>query len=133
MHHNTFSYTFVALVAFVAAGLGAATPVEKPSVVKPFKVNLSSEVPRMLKLVKESKLPDKPEYPGVGSSFGIDLDVLKDLKKQWLEDFNWEKEQDAINKYTRPQSNISTHHLQKRKETDFPNADSSISLQRLRT
>jgi len=94
MHHNTFSYAFV---VFVAAGLGIATPVEKPSVVKPFKVNLSSEVPRMLKLIKDSKLPDKPEYPGVGSSFGIDLDVLKDLKKQWLDDFDWKKEQDEIN------------------------------------
>ncbi|KAK3368428.1 Alpha/Beta hydrolase protein [Podospora didyma] len=96
MHHNTFSYAFVALVA---ASLGTATPVEKPSVVKPFKINLSSEVPRMLKLIKENKLPDKPEYPGVGSSFGIDLDVLKDLKKQWLDDFDWKKEQDAINKF----------------------------------
>jgi hypothetical protein len=96
MHHNTFFYAFV---AFVAASLGIATPVEKPpSVVKPFKVNLSSEVPRMLKLIQDNKLPDKPEYPGVGSSFGIDLDVLKELKKLWLDDFDWKKEQDAINR-----------------------------------
>jgi len=95
MHHNTFSHAFL---AFVAASLASATPVEKPSVVKPFKVNLVGEVPRMLKLIKDNKLPDRPVYPGLGSSFGIDLDVLKDLKKQWQEDFDWKKEQDAINK-----------------------------------
>lgn len=98
MHHNTFPHAFLAFLAFVAAGLAIATPVQKPSLVKRFKVNLSGEVPRMLKLIKGTKLPDKPAYSGVGSSFGIDPDVLKDLKKQWLDDFDWKKEQDAINK-----------------------------------
>ena len=94
MHHNIFSF---ALMAFVSARLGNATPVENPSV-NPFKIDLSSEVPRMLKLVKESRLPDKPEYPGLGSSFGIDLDVLKDLKRKWVDDFDWNKEQEKLNK-----------------------------------
>ena len=97
MHHNTFPYA-LALATLVAAGLGIATPVEKPFIVKPFKVNLSNGVPRMLNLIRDSKLPDKSEYPSVGSSFGIDLDVLKGLKKQWLDDFDWQKEQDAISK-----------------------------------
>ncbi|KAK0619597.1 Alpha/Beta hydrolase protein [Immersiella caudata] len=96
MHHNTFSYAFLTLLA---AGLGIATPVGKPSLVTTFKVNLSDETPRMLKLIKESKLPDEPEYPGIGSTFGIDLDVLKGLKQQWLHDFDWNKQQDEINKY----------------------------------
>jgi len=87
-------------MAFVSARLGNATPVENPSV-NPFKIDLSSEVPRMLKLVKESRLPDKPEYPGLGSSFGIDLDVLKDLKRKWVDDFDWNKEQEKLNKYLR--------------------------------
>ncbi|KAJ4323529.1 hypothetical protein N0V84_004269 [Fusarium piperis] len=52
----------------------------------------------MIELVRNSRLPDKPEYPGVGSSMGIDLDVLKSLKKQWLSDFNWKTEQDNLNK-----------------------------------
>jgi len=110
MHHHTFSYAFA---AFMAVGLGIASPVE-PSVVKPFKVDLSSEVPRMLKLIKENKLPDKPEYPGLGSSFGIDLDVLKDLKNQWLDDFDWRKEQDTINKFkhfTTTIENLAIHFI----------------------
>jgi hypothetical protein len=100
MHHISLSYAFLALVA--AAGRGIATPVlEKPPVssasVRPFKVDLSDRVPRMLKLIRENKLPDEPEYPGLGSSLGIDLDVLKGLKRQWLDGFDWKKEQDAIN------------------------------------
>ncbi|KAK0648103.1 Alpha/Beta hydrolase protein [Cercophora newfieldiana] len=67
--------------------------------VKPFKVDLSKEVPRMLKLVRDTRLPDKPEYPGLGSSLGIDLDVLKGLKDKWLRGFDWKKEEDAINKF----------------------------------
>lgn len=65
---------------------------------RPFHINLSYNVPRMIELVRNYRLPDKPEYPGVGSSMGIDLDVLKSLRKQWLSNFDWKKEQDILNK-----------------------------------
>lgn len=52
----------------------------------------------MVRLAKDTRLPDKPEYPGLGSSLGIDLDVLKSLREQWITDFDWKKEQDSINK-----------------------------------
>jgi len=102
MHcHNTFSYDFAALVA---VGLSLATPVEKSSVVEPFKINLSYETPGMLKLIRDTNLPDKPEYPGLGSSFGIDLDDLQYLKQQWLHDFGWNKQQDEST--STPPSNL---------------------------
>ena len=65
---------------------------------RPYHVDLSSGVPRMLSLVNNTQLPEMPEYPGVGASLGIDLDVLKSLKAEWLGNFSWAKEQAAINK-----------------------------------
>lgn len=53
----------------------------------------------MLDLIRSTQLPAKPQYPGIGSSFGIDLDALKALKQEWLHDFDWEREQASINKY----------------------------------
>ncbi|KAF2092405.1 alpha/beta-hydrolase [Rhizodiscina lignyota] len=66
---------------------------------RPFKVELSSGLPRMFDLVKNTELPAHEEYPGVGSSFGIGLDVLKSLKKEWLTNFDWQKAQASMNRY----------------------------------
>jgi hypothetical protein len=90
--------SFVAF-SFLSSGVANATPTKNHYDIRPFKVDLSKGVPRMLRLIKDGRLPDKPEYPGIGSSLGIDLDVLKDLRKEWLNDFNWQKEQDSMNKY----------------------------------
>lgn len=86
------------LSALVSVSLG--TPIEHASHfdLKPFSVNLSKGVPRMLELIKDTKLPDKEEYPGVGSSAGIGLDVVKSLQKQWTVDFDWHKEEAKLNK-----------------------------------
>jgi hypothetical protein len=92
--HRPFSSFFVGLLAL---GIAGASPVEKRHVVQPYTVDLSGNVARMLQLIRDTKLPDKPEYPGVGSSFGIDLDVLKGLQTQWLNNFDWQKEQNSIN------------------------------------
>jgi hypothetical protein len=66
--------------------------------VRPFKVDLSAGVPRMLDLVKNTRLPEKPEYPGVASSFGIDLGVLRSLQNEWVHQYDWDKDQSYINK-----------------------------------
>lgn len=75
-----------------------ATPTSTSFNLRPYTIDLSKGVPRMLDLVRDTRLPEKPQYPGVGSSMGIDLDVLKSLRKQWLEKFNWEKEQRSMNR-----------------------------------
>lgn len=68
--------------------------------VKPFKVDLASGVPRMLDLVRNSRLPAKPLYPDDETTqLGIGLGVLGDLRKQWLTSFDWKKEQATINKW----------------------------------
>jgi hypothetical protein len=69
------------------------------SKVLPFRVDLESEVPRMLDLVKNTRLPEKPEYPGLGSSFGMDLSDLKRFQDEWLHGYSWAKDQAYINRY----------------------------------
>lgn len=65
---------------------------------KKFTVNLSAGVPRMMDLVRETRLPSNSEFSGLGNSSGIALDVLENLRTQWLEDFNWGHEEAALNK-----------------------------------
>jgi hypothetical protein len=67
--------------------------------VRPFKVDLAKEVPRMKRLIQTNHLPDNSEYPHLGSTAGIDLNILRTLKEEWTTDFNWEKEEDSINQY----------------------------------
>lgn len=64
---------------------------------RPFHVNLSENVPHMLDLIRQTHLPGAPEYPDIGASAGIGLDVLKSLQEQWLNGFNWDKEQASMN------------------------------------
>ncbi|KAF2165635.1 hypothetical protein M409DRAFT_23926 [Zasmidium cellare ATCC 36951] len=67
--------------------------------VRPFHIALESHVPRMLNLAKETRLPESPIYPGLGSTAGIDTKVLNDLRSQWLSDFNWTREQKELNQF----------------------------------
>lgn len=66
--------------------------------VKPFTVNLSSQATRMINLVKAARLPDKPEFPGLGSTFGADLDKMKQLQTAWTTTFSWSTQEAAMNK-----------------------------------
>lgn len=63
-----------------------------------FTVDLSAGVPRMMDLVRETRLPSSSEFSGLGNSSGIALDVLESLRTQWLENFNWDHEEAALNK-----------------------------------
>lgn len=65
---------------------------------KKFTVNLSAGVPRMMDLVRETRLPSASEFSGLGNSSGIALNVLESLRTQWLEGFNWNREEAALNK-----------------------------------
>ncbi|KAL7940980.1 Alpha/Beta hydrolase protein [Trichoderma barbatum] len=87
---------------FVAAAGAAALPNSHSKDayhLKPFTLNLDSQVPRMLELIKNTQLPAAPEYPGLSSDAGIPLSTLKSLRTEWLSEFSWQKEQAAINKY----------------------------------
>nr|POE88364.1 putative epoxide hydrolase [Quercus suber] len=70
--------------------------------VHPFHVDLAKGVPRMLELVRNTRLPGKPEYPGIGASAGIDLALLSQLQNEWLNDFDWQREEAEINRLALP-------------------------------
>jgi hypothetical protein len=70
--------------------------------VKPFRIDLGSEIPRLKSLVKNTRLPAKDLYPGdVGSDKisykGLSLDSLRELKTDWVENFDWETQQAELN------------------------------------
>ncbi|RDW61068.1 hypothetical protein BP6252_12451 [Coleophoma cylindrospora] len=90
---------------------------------RPFSIDLSNRVPTMLSKINETQLPDLPEYPGVGSSFGINLDTLKSFQQEWLTSFNWEKEQSSINQFNHFEAtieNLTIHFIHEKSKC--PNA-----------
>ncbi|KAJ7629345.1 Alpha/Beta hydrolase protein [Mycena rosella] len=42
-------------------------------------------------------LSNETLYPTAGIDFGIELDFLRDLQEEWLEDFDWAKQEAALN------------------------------------
>lgn len=68
-----------------------------PYDVRPFTINLSNGVPRMLERIRDTELPDTvPQYPG--NEAGISLETLKAFRDQWLVDFDWLKEEESLNR-----------------------------------
>ncbi|KAL4978213.1 alpha/beta-hydrolase [Aspergillus desertorum] len=64
-----------------------------------FQVDLSTGVPRMLDQIRSTKLPAQPVYINTVISEGISLSQLKSLRTEWLTKFDWEREQDDMNKF----------------------------------
>ncbi|KAK3944086.1 hypothetical protein QBC46DRAFT_337822 [Diplogelasinospora grovesii] len=65
---------------------------------RPLTIDLSEKVPRMLDLVGNTRLPDKPLYSDPAA--GIGLGMLKSLQSQWTGgDFDWQKEQASLNQF----------------------------------
>ncbi|KAH8892959.1 alpha/beta-hydrolase [Thozetella sp. PMI_491] len=85
------------------SGLASAVPVATGSGqasydVKPFTINISSGVPHMLDLINRTELPDvDTQYPG--QQAGMDLATLKSLRDEWVESFNWQKEEASMNEF----------------------------------
>ncbi|KAI9151324.1 epoxide hydrolase 1 [Paramyrothecium foliicola] len=85
------------VIAQSPLAVNSSTPL--PAGVQPFRVDLSAGVPDMLAKVRNTALPEEPQYPGVGSTKGIDLAVLNSLRDQWLNDFDWNREQEYLNSF----------------------------------
>ncbi|KAG8678302.1 hypothetical protein FRC08_017899 [Ceratobasidium sp. 394] len=64
--------------------------------VKPFKIDLSSRVPRMKDMIERTVLPERSVLGSAGA--GIALTWLKNRQTEWLESFDWQKEEDHLNK-----------------------------------
>ncbi|KAJ7761030.1 Alpha/Beta hydrolase protein [Mycena metata] len=92
---------------FMASVLQGAQATDTFSV-KPFKINLSGEVPRLNSLVNNSRLPAGALYPGVGQEKGIEFDFLHELKTEWLTTFDWETQQTQLNQQVRLQQFTAT-------------------------
>ncbi|KAG9080422.1 hypothetical protein FS749_008010 [Ceratobasidium sp. UAMH 11750] len=65
--------------------------------VKPFKIDLSSRVPRMKDMIERTVLPERSVLGSAGA--GIALTWLKNRQTEWLESFDWQKEEDHLNKF----------------------------------
>jgi hypothetical protein len=91
---SSLTLTFLFATAFVTS-VHCANPVDSFNLT-PFSINLSSGIPRLMALVNNTRLPAEPLYP-VGQEKGIELDVLKDLRSNWLHTFDWETQQAELN------------------------------------
>jgi hypothetical protein len=87
------------LLAFVTTALGYDQYylAEGTAGVKPFKIDLAAGLPHLETLVKNTKLASEPLYPGAGLEFGMELNLLRDLKTQWMEGFDWAAQEAELN------------------------------------
>ena len=100
-------WTTLRIMAFASALIlytclvcaGAVITTKERYNLRPFHINLTERVPRMLHSIRETRLPERPEYPSLDDTAGISLDVLKSLRQQWLDDFDWDREQASMNWY----------------------------------
>jgi hypothetical protein len=77
-----------------------ATTVVAQYNVDPFRVNISSDQVLHLKsLVQLTHLPSGNEFAGSDDTLGITRDDLQSLKDEWINEFDWEKQQSQLNKY----------------------------------
>jgi hypothetical protein len=97
---NMIKLWFQLIVAGCLYDLTHAAPLANETFdLRPFRIDLSARVPRMLDQVRDTRLPKRFPYSGVDSSFGIDLEVLKALQTEWVTDFSWETEQHSMNQF----------------------------------
>ncbi|KAG8701858.1 hypothetical protein FRC09_005089 [Ceratobasidium sp. 395] len=83
--------------------------------VRPFKISLSSKLPHLKDQVQRTKLPS---YSVLGNSgAGIRLSWLKARQSDWLNKYDWAKEQASLNKFNHSTvdiGNITLHFIHQR-------------------
>ena len=68
--------------------------------VRPFRVDITrSEHDRLLRKLKDTRIPTKEIVPGAGSDYGVSLDWINDIFSYWTEHFDWYKQQESINQW----------------------------------
>ncbi|KAJ7451854.1 Alpha/Beta hydrolase protein [Mycena galericulata] len=100
----------VSSILVAPAFFTAALALNSSFSVKPFRVDLSSEIPRLNALVKNTRLPTTALYPDAGSDKGIELDFLSELQTEWLGSptFDWETQQAELNQFDHYTATIET-------------------------
>ncbi|KAJ7301974.1 Alpha/Beta hydrolase protein [Mycena albidolilacea] len=77
-----------------------ASDAQKNFDLKPFKIDLTGEIPRLRSLVNNTRLPDKALDPDAGQEKGIELDILRELQSDWLKNFDWKVQQTELNNFS---------------------------------
>ncbi|CAL1703443.1 unnamed protein product [Somion occarium] len=89
-----------------------------PSSPIPFKVSIPDEdVVRMMRLIKETKLPDQPFLSDASWDYGLDLKWLKEMRDVWVNDFDWkevEKDMNAFEHFHVPIEGVNLHFIYQR-------------------
>lgn len=67
---------------------------QKPA---PFKIDIpETTINQILDRIRQFEWPDAPE--GGGWAYGTDLATMKDIVEHWLHSYNWDREQEIINR-----------------------------------
>jgi hypothetical protein len=65
----------------------------------PFRVHVSDEeLARLRRKIEDYELPEEDIIPDAKWEYGVSLDWVRDLKKYWLEEYDWRKTEEEINK-----------------------------------
>lgn len=66
--------------------------------IKPFKIQISSDtLDDLRQRLQRTRWPDA--IPGSGWEYGADLDYMKELVDYWLTEFDWRKQEAALNQF----------------------------------
>jgi hypothetical protein len=93
------SLKLAACLIAIAATASAEEAANHKFNVKPFKIDLSGEIPRLKSLVKNTRLPSAALYPDAGQEKGVELDFLRELQTEWLTNYDWEAQQAKLNQF----------------------------------
>ncbi|KAJ7872036.1 Alpha/Beta hydrolase protein [Mycena leptocephala] len=88
----------VCLIAIAATASAEEAVANHKFNVKPFKIDLSGEIPRLKSLVKNTRLPAAALYDA-GQEKGVELGFLRELQTEWLTDYDWEAQQAKLNQF----------------------------------
>lgn len=68
--------------------------------IRSFKVDVpKAEVDRLIRKLKDTRIPTQDIVPGAGSDYGITKDWISSMYSYWLNDFNWYKQQEYMNQW----------------------------------
>ena len=96
--------------------------------IKPFKVDVpASEVDRLKRKLKDTRLPPKEIVPDAGDRYGPTYEWGQKLYQAWIDDFDWYEHQKNINTaphfiYTHPDPALKIHfvHAESKRKDAIP-------------
>lgn len=92
--------------------------------IRPFKIDIPQpEVERVLRRLKDTRIPTSDIVPGAGSDYGITTKWVTEMYNYWLNEYDWYKQQSFMNQWPHFLTEINNqdvHFLHVRSHT--PNA-----------